>query len=109
MKLRQSRKRHSASDGKITSHGFCASTVRASLIMLPHDGVGGLTERPRNASAPSRVTTVAMPMRRNEMRDRRDVGQELLHQDSPVGRALHLRRDDVVLGGDAIVAVRMTR
>ncbi len=78
--------------------------------MLPQDGVGGLTERPRKASAPSRVTTVAMPMRRNETPIGRDVGQQLLHQDAPVGGALDL-------GGDARspwsatlrVALRITR
>ena len=62
------------------ARGSARAPVRASLIMLPHDGVGGFTDRPRNASAPSRVMTVATPIRKNEMRDRRDVGQQLLHR-----------------------------
>ena len=66
MKLRQSRKRHIASEGKMASHGFCWRIERLSLIMLPHEGVGGLTESPRKARAPSRVTTVAMPIKRND-------------------------------------------
>jgi hypothetical protein len=66
MKFKLRRKRQRASDGKSTSQGFWAKTVRLSLIMFPHEGVGGFTESPKKANAPSKVTTDAMPISKNE-------------------------------------------
>ncbi len=101
MKLRQSRNRHIAGEGKMASHGFVCRIARLSLIMLPHDGVGGVDRETEEGQRALEGDDGRDADQQERHADGRDVGQQLLHEDAPVGRALDLGRDDVVLGGDS--------
>src|ERR1700722_15590809 len=61
MKLSDSKNKHIAAEGKIASQGFTWRLARLSLIMLPQEGVGGLTERPKKANAPPTAPTPEWP------------------------------------------------
>src|SRR5205085_10094557 len=72
-KFRASTVKNSAIEGQRQISGSCSRELRPSLIIPPHVGVGGRTDRPRKASAPSATMATATATSAND----RAVGSTL--------------------------------
>src|SRR5579883_46916 len=74
MTLKASTVRNMKIAGRKASHGAMSRLSRPSPIMLPHDGAGGGTPRPRKERAPSTTMVTATPSRKKATSGRATLG-----------------------------------